>query len=124
MSTTGTDRAPTHPEAGELRLVEILSALSDPVRLRIVSRLAGAGCELSCSAFDLPVSKSTSTHHFRVLREAGLVRQRYAGTARLNALRREELDAAFPGVLDAVLAAAAAADAARGVDGVHHPAGA
>jgi DNA-binding transcriptional ArsR family regulator len=49
------------------------------------------------------VSKSTCTHHFRVLREAGVIEQEVLGTARLNSLRREDLDARFPGLLDAVL---------------------
>lgn len=60
---------------------------------------------VACGGFDLAVSKSTATHHFRVLREAGLIRQYYAGTSRMNSLRREEFDAAFPGLLEAVLRA-------------------
>ena len=100
------ERVLDHPRPEDLRLVEVLAALADPVRLAIVVRLAGAGAEMSCAALGLPVSKSTSTHHFRVLREAGIVRQRYAGTARLNALRRDDLAVAFPGLLDSVLAAA------------------
>jgi DNA-binding transcriptional ArsR family regulator len=58
------------------------------------------------------VTKSTLTHHFRVLREAGVIEQREEGTARLNSLRREDLDARFPGLLDAVLAGARAPAAA------------
>jgi DNA-binding transcriptional ArsR family regulator len=54
------------------------------------------------------VTKSTCTHHFRVLREAGVIRQRQEGTARLNSLRRDELEARFPGLLGAVLSAASA----------------
>ena len=100
------ERSVDHPAREDLRLVEVLGALADPVRLGVVVRLAAEQAELSCAALDLPVSKSTSTHHFRVLREAGVLRQRYAGTARLNSLRRDDLDAAFPGLLEAVLAAA------------------
>ncbi|MDP9406416.1 MAG: helix-turn-helix domain-containing protein [Actinomycetota bacterium] len=100
------ERVLDHPRPEDLRLVDVLAALADPVRLGIVVRLAGGEAELSCAALDLPVSKSTSTHHFRVLREAGIVRQRYAGTARLNILRRDDLAAAFPGLLESVLAAA------------------
>jgi DNA-binding transcriptional ArsR family regulator len=55
------------------------------------------------------VSKSTCTHHFRVLREAGVISQRAEGTSRLNTLRREDLDARFPGLLDAILDAGAGA---------------
>ena len=91
-----------HPECEQLELAAILHALSDPMRLRIVKVLA-IGEERTCSSIDLPVTKSTCTHHFRVLREAGVIRQRVDGTMRLNSLRREELDQRFPGLLDAVL---------------------
>jgi DNA-binding transcriptional ArsR family regulator len=88
-------------------LERVLHALSDPVRLRIVAALAEQG-ELSCGGFDVPVSKSTCTHHFRVLREAGVISQRQVGTTRLNELRRADLDSRFPGLLDTILQAAAA----------------
>jgi DNA-binding transcriptional ArsR family regulator len=94
----------THPERDEIELAAVLHALSDPMRLRIVVALAG-GEERTCKSIDLPVVKSTCTHHFRVLRESGVIRQRQEGTARLNSLRRDELEARFPGLLDAVLVA-------------------
>jgi DNA-binding transcriptional ArsR family regulator len=94
------------PARSEIELAAVLHALSEPVRLRIVAALAVAGEEPSCGSFDLPVTKSTCTHHFKVLREAGVIQQRQRGTARLNALRREDLDARFPGLLDSVLRAA------------------
>jgi DNA-binding transcriptional ArsR family regulator len=100
------ERAVQHPRREDLQLGDVLQALADPLRLRIVCTLAESGTELSCSAFELPVTKSTSTHHFRVLREAGIIHQRYEGTARLNGLRREDLEASFPGVLDSILRAA------------------
>jgi DNA-binding transcriptional ArsR family regulator len=95
-----------HPELDEIELPAVLHALSDPVRLRIVAGLARAD-DVSCGSFELPVTKSTCTHHFKVLREAGIIRQRAAGTARLNTLRREDLDARFPGLLATILDAAA-----------------
>ena len=94
-----------HPAPHELALSDVLHALSDPMRLRIVAALS-AGEERTCKSFDLPVVKSTCTHHFRVLREAGVIRQRLEGTTRLNTLRREDLDTRVPGLLDAVLSAA------------------
>ena len=100
----------TQPARSEIELAAVLHALSDPVRLRIVAALAVAGEEPSCGSFDLPVTKSTCTHHFKVLREAGVIQQRQRGTARLNALRREDLDARFPGLLDSVLQAAGTPD--------------
>lgn len=96
-----------HPDAQEMALDQVLSALADPIRLTIVRQLASGHDDQACIAFDLPVSKSTSTHHFRVLREAGVITQRYRGTAILNCLREEDLDARFPGLLGAVLAAEA-----------------
>jgi DNA-binding transcriptional ArsR family regulator len=95
-----------HPERDDLELADVLHALSDPVRLRIVAGLADGG-ERTCGSFALPVTKSTCSHHFKVLREAGVIQQTAEGTARLNALRREDLDARFPGLLDSVLRAAA-----------------
>ncbi len=87
-----------------LRLPAILHALSDPVRLRIVSLLAEGG-EQTCGSFGLPIAKSTCSHHFRVLREAGVVAQRVDGKCRYNRLRSDELEQRFPGLLDSVLRA-------------------
>jgi DNA-binding transcriptional ArsR family regulator len=106
-----TTRAPSgrdlpHPAREEIRLEDVLHALADPLRLRIVRELADEGVELSCSHFDLPVTKSTTTHHFRVLRESGVIRQTYEGTAKMNGLRRDDLDGLFPGLLDCLLTAA------------------
>jgi DNA-binding transcriptional ArsR family regulator len=95
------------PRRDEIRLTEVLDALSDPIRLRVVADLASGG-ECACGRFELPVSDSTRSHHMRVLREAGLTSTRAVGTRRLVSLRRDDLDARFPGLLDAVLAAAPA----------------
>ena len=94
------------PTRDELQLSAVLHALSDPVRLRMVRYLAGAGGELSCGSLDVPVTKSTCTHHFKVLREAGVIAQRQEGRARLNALRKDDLEARFPGLLRTILSAA------------------
>jgi DNA-binding transcriptional ArsR family regulator len=94
-----------HPDPDKIELAAVLHALSDPIRLKIVAGLA-AGEERTCKSFDLPVVKSTCTHHFRVLREAGVIHQRLDGTTRLSSLRRDDLDRRFPRLLDAVLAGA------------------
>jgi DNA-binding transcriptional ArsR family regulator len=94
-----------HPAREELSLVDVLHALADPMRLQVVRRLDDSELPMACAALELPVSKATTTHHFRVLREAGVIRQRYEGTARLSELRVDDLDARFPGLLDAVLRA-------------------
>ena len=96
----------TQPDRAQLELAAVLHALSDPMRLRIVAALAATDEQPACGSFDLPVTKSTCTHHFKVLREAGVISQRQQGTARLNSLRREDLDARFPGLLASVLQAA------------------
>ncbi len=101
-----TDMARLHPSPAEFELSTVLHALSDPQRLRIVQALADDSTPRRCGSFGLEVSKSTLTHHFRVLREAGVIEQHEDGTACLNALRREDLDARFPGLLDAILAGA------------------
>ncbi|MEJ8655697.1 transcriptional regulator [Streptomyces sp. MS1.AVA.4] len=114
MTAATSARELAHPVRDEIRLEGLLHALSDPVRLRVVRDLATAEDELSCSYFDLPVTKSTSTHHFRVLRESGVIQQVYRGTAKMNGLRRKDLDALFPGLLDSVLTAAAAEESRLG----------
>jgi len=81
----------------------VLHALSDPQRLRIVRELSIDPTPRPCGSFQLGVTKSTSTHHFRVLREAGVISQQPLGTTKLTSLRRADLDERFPGLLDAVL---------------------
>lgn len=95
-----------HPGVDELDLGKVLSALADPMRRGVVLDLArGDGTPRLCGTFSMPVTKATRTHHFRVLREAGLIRQVDLGNGRTNVLRRAELDARFPGLLAAILAA-------------------
>lgn len=93
-----------HPRVEAIQLAAVLHALSDPMRLKIVTGLAG-GASRTCKSFDLPVTKSTCTHHFRVLREAGVIRQRLEGTTRLSSLRQEDLEQRFPGLISSVLTA-------------------
>lgn len=102
-----------HPAVEELELGAVLHALSDPVRLQIVAKLAHSDGDHTCGSFGLPVTKSTCTHHFKVLREAGVIHQRAQGTTRLNRLRREDLDRRFPGLLGTILQAAEVAGRAR-----------
>jgi DNA-binding transcriptional ArsR family regulator len=97
-------RALRHPNAGEIELTRVLHALSDPVRLDVVRQLDRDG-EATCAALDCGRPKSSMSHHFRVLRDAGVVRTRTDGATHMNELRRDELDRLFPGLLDAVLAA-------------------
>ncbi|QRN96639.1 helix-turn-helix transcriptional regulator [Archangium violaceum] len=97
-------KAYKHPAIEEVTVEQLLHALSDPVRLGIVRQLAAEG-EASCGALDGGRPKSTMSHHFKVLREAGLVWTRTEGVVHMNALRRAELDRRFPGLLDALLRA-------------------
>src|SRR4051794_29931297 len=93
-----------HPRTDEIDLTDVLHALSDPVRLQIVRALADRE-EQSCSSVEASVSKSTLSHHFKVLREAGVTHTRVNGTHRLVSVRRDELEQRFPGLLDSVLGA-------------------
>lgn len=95
------------PPPDAIALSQVLVALADPVRLAIVRELA-ASTEAPCGALHVPVAGSTRSHHLKTLREAGVTRTRVVGTQRLVSLRRGDLDARFPGLLDAVLAAATA----------------
>jgi DNA-binding transcriptional ArsR family regulator len=89
--------------------LQVLQALSDPVRLEIVRQLAGCnGGELGCGAVVVPVSKSTASHHFKALLNAGVIAERGEGTRKFFQLRRAELDEQFPGLIDSVLRATAA----------------
>ena len=94
------------PDTTDLSLTEVLSALGDPVRLQIVHLLSESG-EATCGAVELGVSKATRSHHFRVLREAGVTHTRPEGTHRHVSLRADDLEERFPGLLQAVLTGAA-----------------
>ncbi|GGN42549.1 transcriptional regulator [Streptomyces kronopolitis] len=95
----------THPD--DVPLLTALAALADPVRMHLICTLAKhPDWTLSCSNFDVSVGRAAKSHHFSVLRDAGLVEQRDQGTKRLNRLRREEFDARFPGLLALALRAA------------------
>ena len=97
-----------HPNREEIELTAVLHALSDPHRLEMVRRLSEDTEPRACGTFDFGVTKSTMTHHFRTLREAGVIRQERQGTTKLTELRREDLEARFPGLLDAVLSSKSA----------------
>ena len=96
-----------HPPADALKLESVLYALADPVRLEIVRRLVGGDCPLNCSAAaPAHLPKSTQSHHFQILREAGLIRSERRGTEVVNTPRLDEIEARFPGVVCAILKAA------------------
>jgi DNA-binding transcriptional ArsR family regulator len=84
-------------------LVDVLRAVADPIRLRIVQTLADGRPHGKCGTHsDFGVHKSTMTHHFRILREAGLTRTTVTGRTHTIELRRDELDARFPGLIEAL----------------------
>ena len=94
-----------HPNLADVSLSAALHALSDPVRLAMVAKLACAS-DLNCSmASPCPtIPKSTVSNHFRILRGAGLVETKAAGREMISTLRRAQFDARFPGLLDSILA--------------------
>lgn len=96
-------QAPAPPATLDLPVV--LHALADPVRLAVVSQIASAPDDVACGTFDVPVTKSTLSHHFKILRQAGVIETYRDGSRSLNTLRRTALNEAFPGLLDAILIA-------------------
>ena len=102
-------RSPLHPTREQIELPMVLDCLSDPTRLGIICGLEKydrAGVELRCGDFNAFGAKSNLAYHFARLREAGLVQVRQVGTARYVKLRRKDLDARFPGLMDAVIKSA------------------
>ena len=95
-----------YPQRDEIELVEVLQAFGDPVRLQIVRILDQSAGAIACNEMGLPVAKSTGSHHLKVLREAGVVKAQVDGTRRYYTLRRDDLEARFPGLLDSVLTVA------------------
>ena len=94
------------PSVEELRLETIMGALADPLRLTIVRKLLmdSQAYDHSCGWFGFDRPKSSLTHHFKTLREAGLIRQRQYGLERRSRVRSEDLETRFPGLLDLVRA--------------------
>jgi DNA-binding transcriptional ArsR family regulator len=100
----------THPNLNDVPLASVLHALSDPTRLEIVHRLSvnrdGADEGLACScAAPEGLPRATMSNHFNILRSAGLIDCRKDGTKVISRLRRDDVDARFPGLLDAILGA-------------------
>jgi DNA-binding transcriptional ArsR family regulator len=98
---------PDSPDLATVDVVTVLQALADPVRLEIVRQLAGceqgSPGELACGQIELPVGKSTASHHLNTLCGAGITSEREEGTRKYIRLRREELDRRFPGLVELVL---------------------
>ncbi|QIS20894.1 ArsR/SmtB family transcription factor [Nocardia terpenica] len=94
-----------HPATEDIQLTQVMHALSDPARLEIVARLADGDENCTVIGNGIELHKSTLSHHYRVLREAGLTRTTADGRSRLVRLRRDDLNDRFPGLLDSVLAA-------------------
>jgi DNA-binding transcriptional ArsR family regulator len=93
------------PDPMDMELGAVLTALADRHRLEVVlALLADAdGAERHCSSFGLPVSKATRTHHFRVLRQAGIIRQVNRGNSNMAQLRKSELEQRFPGLVELLI---------------------
>ena len=96
----GTETCPVAP------LPVVLAALQDPIRLEMVRRLSNAGQPVRCGALYDSINKSTATHHFKILREAGVIERSITDGYTYQRLRTAELDYALPGLLPAVVTAA------------------
>ncbi|MER5570829.1 helix-turn-helix domain-containing protein [Streptomyces goshikiensis] len=101
-----------HPRPDEMDLRTVLHALADPLRFAVIAQFLREPEDTphTCAYFRLPVSKSTTSHHFKVMREAGLLRMVDHGNSRSATLRARELDARFPGLLNLVRAEGPAAE--------------
>ena len=95
-------KSPYHPTIDQITLAGVLYALGDPTRLEIVQLLSKQE-EQPCNAVSCDLAKSTLSHHYKVLRESGVIYSSKSGTQRLNSLRRDDLEQLFPGLLDAIL---------------------
>ncbi|WP_433222289.1 ArsR/SmtB family transcription factor [Dactylosporangium sp. CS-047395] len=94
------------PDIADVTMVDVLRAVADPIRLRIVQTLADGRPHGKCGEhWDFGVHKSTMTHHFRTLREAGLTRTVVTGRTHTIELRRAELESRFPGLIAALTTA-------------------
>lgn len=91
-----------HPSMSQIGLADIMHALSDPIRLDIVRQLAD-GSSRTCSELAPGRPKSSMTHHFKILRSAGLVETRTVGNEHYNRLRRNELDTRFPSLMGTIV---------------------
>ena len=96
-----------HPPIEDVTVEGILHALSDPVRVAIFTDLANSDCAYNCSTFlnvtEKKIPKSTLSHHFKALREAGLIRAERRGVEMHNTSRCPEIDSRFPGLLNAII---------------------
>jgi DNA-binding transcriptional ArsR family regulator len=91
-----------HPNMDKLNLSTVLSALSDPIRLQIIKNLAQME-ETTCSCCNVNLPKSVLSHHFKVLRDSGLINVRIEGKQRFLSIRYKELEERFPGLLKAIM---------------------
>ncbi len=91
-----------HPSIDKIELSTLFYALSDPVRLQLVKSLSD-GSESSCGAFGVEIAKSTLSHHFKVLRESGVIHTRIEGTQRFVSLRKDEWEERFPGLIVSII---------------------
>lgn len=94
-----------HPEISSVTLPVVMQALSDPCRLAIVRELLSQDRPLACNEVPLEISKATRSHHFEVLRNAGIIRTEVEGTKCMTSLRKNDIENKFPGLLDLVTAA-------------------
>jgi DNA-binding transcriptional ArsR family regulator len=99
------------PSPADFDLPRVLAALADRHRLAVVRFVALYGeswCSQVMQDGGLEMSKSTFSHHLRILREAGVVTKRHEGTKSFMCLRKDDLDSRFPGLIDSILSAGTA----------------
>jgi len=95
---------PRHPDLRKVRFHDVMHALSDPCRVKIILHLLrNHKRAFACNEIPLKISKATRSHHFHVLRKAGLIESRFDGTRCMTSLRHSEIEKRFPGLLDIIV---------------------
>ena len=96
-------REKKHPKIEDIELTDIMYALSDPARVEIVRTIAKAKRALTCTELNANRPKSSMSHHFKILRDCGVLETQIDGKEHLNTLRTAEVEKRFPGILKAIL---------------------
>lgn len=96
-------REKKHPKMEEIEITDIMYGLSDPARVEIVRLIAQAGKPLTCGELNCDRPKSSMSHHFKILRDTGIIETSIEGKEHLNSLRSTEIEKKFPGILKSIL---------------------
>lgn len=92
-----------HPQIDDIEITDLMHGLSDPARIEIVRMIANAGRAMTCGELNADRPKSSMSHHFKILRDSGIILTLIEGKEHMNSLRTSELEKKFPGVMKSIL---------------------